>query len=150
MTRYINNPVPLMRALQQLSPKSGQCDLASIYFHLRRNLGSRHLLQSEPVDMQVAVRLDREQRRRSQRIIRTRIGIQDAVPRTLGPMRREPFGEISGRKLVGCQIELKHTTWNGGEGGAPNHPPTDHWRRATAGGCEAPTPQPSPPPPARP
>src|SRR5467141_161969 len=120
MTRYINNPVPLMRALQQLSPKSGQCDLASIYFHLRRNLGSRHLLQSEPVDMQVAVRLDRKQRRRSQRLIRTRIGIQDAVPRTLGRTRRQPFGEISGGKLVGRQIELKHTSWSRARNNARN------------------------------
>src|SRR5260370_24559776 len=137
MIGYINDPVPLMRALQQLSAQRRQRDLASINFHLRRNLGSRHLLQPEPADMQVAMCLDRKQRRRAQRIIGTgiRIGIQDAVPRTLGRMRREPFGEISGRKLVGHEIELKHTSWNdtrddgrsGGWGGAP--------RRRMPGGC---------------
>src|ERR1700732_4371643 len=104
MTRYINDPVPLMRALQQLSAQGGQCDPASIYVYLRRNLRSRHPLQSEPADMQVAVRLDRKQGRWAQRFIRIRIGIQDAVPRTLGRMWCEPFGEISGRKLVSRQI----------------------------------------------
>src|ERR1700730_9938809 len=133
-----------MRTLQQLSAQSRQCDLASIYFYLRRNLGSRHLLQSEPADMQVAVCLDRKQRRRARRIIRIRI--QDAVPGTLRWMRREPFGEISGRKLVGRQIELKHTNWNGGGCGVRNDARTGDWRRAMAGCCNSATPMSAPRP----
>src|ERR1035441_1326361 len=110
MSRCINRPVPLMRTLQQLCAQSRQYDLASFHFHLRRNLSGEHLLQFEPADMQVAMRLNREKWRRALR--RIGIGIQDAVPREFGGMRREPFGEISGRKLVGRKIELKHASWS--------------------------------------
>src|ERR1700675_1768450 len=148
MSRHIDDPVPLMRALQQLSAQSRQCDLASIYFHLGRDLGSRHLLQSEPADMQIAVRLDRKQGRRAQRVIRIGIRIQDAMPRTLGWMRREPFGEISGGKLVGRQIELKHTSWsrarngarNDGRSGTRNDNWAGGWSGAMAGRRNFPTP----------
>src|SRR5260370_41856544 len=106
-----------MCALQQLPAQSRQGDFASIHVHLRRNLGGAHLLQSKPANLQVAVRLNREEGRKAPRVVRIEIGIgtgiQDAVPRTFGRMRREPFGEISGRKLVSREIELKYTRWNG-------------------------------------
>ena len=81
-----------MRALKQLRAQRLQCDLASIHFHLRRNLGGEGLLQSQSPDVQIAVRLNRQQRRAALRRVKEleRIGIQDAIPRTLSRMRREP------------------------------------------------------------
>src|SRR5271169_5126736 len=108
-----------MRALQQLGAQSAECKFAAIHRQAGDDLGSDNFLQLQPRDVQGAVRLKSEQRRRALLVVR----IQDAVPRTFRRMRRKELGEIRRRKMIGRQIKLKQArgsamAWSG-DGASP-------------------------------
>src|SRR5208282_1139447 len=95
-----------MLAFEQLSVQSCQRNPAAIHLHLRINLSRHHFLEKEPAHMQIALSLDRQQGRAAFRLLRT----EEPVPRTFGGMRREPFQQIGGRKLVGGKVKMKRAT----------------------------------------
>src|SRR5271163_4725700 len=100
-----------MSALQQLSAQSAERDHASPHVYLRGDLAGNQLLECESANMQITLRINRQQRRTA-RFLRA----QNVVPRTFGRMWDEPFGQIASRKLIGRKVELKCATRNGTNG----------------------------------